>query len=170
MNSLNAVRLLGRSTAPDRDLYLAHVNRLSDWPAELAEPKSHFVVFLAMDAKGAGADEIAGLARKLVAQGMVYLCAWGPDCERVHDIFDEVRDEEESGEDAIVMTTWHADDDLDDALWDSLFNALPVDAFIDSCKAFVAVIVDHAEWADEVAAALSDVDQFNHRVLAREGT
>lgn len=162
--------LLGRSTTHlERDVYLARLKHLSDWPAELAEPKPHFVVFLAMDATEASSEEIANAARKLLSQGMVYVCVWGPDCERVHDTFDRVAVETGHIDDATLMSSWHSDEDLEDALWSSLFTAVPGDAFIDSCKALVAVVVGKMNWADDIAAALSDVDQFNHRVLAREG-
>lgn len=162
---MNEARLLGRSTAPDRDLYLARTSRLSDWPAELAEPNPHFVVFLAMDARAATEDEIAGMAQKLLAQGMAYLCAWGADSERVHDIFDGVRDDHRPSDGTVVMTTWHADESLGDALWFALYTTLPDDAFADSCKSMLAVVVDNDELADEIAAALSDVDEFNRRTL-----
>jgi hypothetical protein len=42
----------------------------------------------------------------------------GPDCERVHDIIDEVivnRNPGETDED-VIMTTWHDDEALNEAL------------------------------------------------------
>ena len=52
--------------------------------------------------------------------GMVYFCAWGPGCERFHDIVDEVVVEDQMGERIFVgnnesdtiMTTWHDDEPL----------------------------------------------------------
>ena len=33
---------------------------------------------------------IPGLIQKLIDQGAAYFCLWGPDCERMHDLIDEV--------------------------------------------------------------------------------
>jgi hypothetical protein len=53
-----------------------------------------------------------------------YFCSWGPDCERFHDIVDEVLMEDDVGEQKfagpnsidVIMTTWHAKDSLEDAI------------------------------------------------------
>jgi len=44
---------------------------------------------LAWDARAASVDEISRVARWLLNAGAVYVCVWGPHCERVHDILDE---------------------------------------------------------------------------------
>jgi hypothetical protein len=166
MSSLSP-QLTGTSTAPDRDLYMARLDDVEHWPDEIDEPKPHFVVFLAMDASAVEANRIATFANNLLAQGMVYLCAWGPDCERVHDVVDAERPEDET-DDAFLMTTWHAREKLDDALWFALFSTVPAEDYIDTCRAAVAIVVDHPEWADRIEPLLAEVDRFNHEVLSRE--
>ena len=62
--------------------------------------------------------EISDIANWALDQGAVYVCVWGPDCERVHDIIDEVivnRNPGETDED-VIMTTWHDDEALNEAL------------------------------------------------------
>ena len=62
--------------------------------------------------------QIAGFVDALLGAGLVYLCAWGPRCERVHDPADRtlVRRESKTGLKCPMMA-WHADEELDDALW-----------------------------------------------------
>ena len=160
--------LLGRSTAPDRDLYLARLDDVQHWPETIDEPKPHFVVFLAMDASAVEANRLATFSRKLIAQGMVYLCVWGPDCERVHDVFDAESIERGETDEDFLMTTSHDDEELDDALWFALFSTLPSEDYIETCGALIAVVVDDAEWGEHVETSLADVNRFNDEVLARE--
>jgi hypothetical protein len=111
---------------------------------------------------------------KLLAQGAVYVCAWGPACERVHDCFDyAIVDMELSGamseeEDALVMTTWHTDEDLDNVLWEALYASLPSDRYLDECRAVLAVSVGPRDWADRIRARFADVRALEDDVFARD--
>jgi hypothetical protein len=164
----SGLRLLGRGGVDDRSLYLAHIDDLDQWPLDLDKPQAHFVVLLVMDASSVERDRIASLARKLMDQGMVYLHAWGSDSRRVHGIFDEVEEDRGvSTDDAFVVTDDHEGDDLDDALWDAVM-APPTDAYIDSCRAVVAIVVDQSEWKDRVKRAFEDFDSFNEEILDRD--
>lgn len=57
----------------------------------------------------------------LVRGGCLYMSAWGHDCESWHDRVDRANlsafDFGEIPDDAFVMTTWHADEPLTEALW-----------------------------------------------------
>jgi hypothetical protein len=122
-----------------------------------------------MDAAHVDRDRIAALGKKLIDQGMVYLCTWGPGCNRVHDIFDEVEIERDvSTDDAFLMTTWHEDEGLDDALWFAVVTALPAEGYIETCRAVLAIVVDKPEWSNRVETALTDFERFNNEILARE--
>src|SRR5687767_7300718 len=72
----------------ERDLYVLDLGAADDFPARLMLPSSNFACLLAWDARAASDAEIATLARKLLDAGAAYVCTWGPDCERVHDIID----------------------------------------------------------------------------------
>jgi hypothetical protein len=163
----NQPQLLGRGGL-ERELYLANIQTLDGWPVLLESPQPHFVALLAMDARSVDRDEIGALAKKLIDQGMVYLCAWGPDCKRVHDVFDVAKAGRVETDDAFVLTDWFEEEDLDDALWDAVF-APPAEAYIDTCRAVVAIVVDQPGWSERVEAALGDFQSFNERVLARDG-
>jgi hypothetical protein len=80
-------------------------------------PAKPLAFFIAADSSQLSADDIGGFAEKLLNQGLRYLCAWGPDYERVHDIFDEMY--VGNGTEPYkfeLMTTWHAADSFGDAL------------------------------------------------------
>jgi hypothetical protein len=88
-----------------------------------------FVCLLAMDATEVPAAEIGSLCVRLLDAGCAYLCTWGPDCARVHDVMDEevVGCNPPVTDRGCVMTTWHPDDSLADAL-DFLLNSAQPDA------------------------------------------
>jgi hypothetical protein len=89
--------------------------------------------------------------------GAVYICSWGPDCERVHDIIDE----EEVGPDptvttdSVVMTTWHADESLADTLHFVLSFTVPDDAYAEGCGSTLAIAIGSAQWTTEIRDAFS---------------
>jgi hypothetical protein len=168
VNSLVHPQLVGRTKAPDREVYVAWVRDAGDWPAEIDDPQPHFVVVLAMDASAVESDRISSFANRLIAQGMVYLCAWGPDCKRVHDIVDDLRSERPETDDAFVATDWFEDEDLDEALWCAVFSAYPSEDYMESCGAVLAIVVDNPEWRRHVEARLIDMDHFNDEMLAQE--
>lgn len=64
----------------------------------------------------------------LVRAGCRYMMAWGKDCSAWDDSVDlavlEKFDFGEIPQDDFVMTTWHADDTLDEAFWFSQFCAM----------------------------------------------
>jgi hypothetical protein len=78
----------------------------------------YFTLLLACDASVlSDGDMICGV-EPLVKRGLVYLSAWGQDCERVHDLVDQIvvrADLEGVEEDDLLMTTWHTDEPLEDA-------------------------------------------------------
>ena len=59
------------------------------WPSALVIPSMRFRLFVAADVMGVAVDVIGEFAHSALTRGMVYFCAWGPDCERFHDIVDE---------------------------------------------------------------------------------
>ncbi len=60
-------------------------------------------------------------ARWLVDGGCLYAVAWGKECEKWHDAVDwavlETFDYGDIPDDKFVMTTWHTDEPLSEALW-----------------------------------------------------
>ena len=71
-----------------------------------------------MDATALAAAELGEFCRHLLRSGCAYLCTWGPDCERVHDVMDQAVVGENPPDTYLgcVMTTWHEKESLIDAL------------------------------------------------------
>lgn len=113
----------------------------------------------------------ARVAESFVSKGLIWICAWGPDCERVHDIFDEV-DCGDVGEgnrlakragaevELMLMSTWHHDDTLEDAAWFFLNGAFPRDWEL-SGTSYIAVTVGNPDWAATIESILADIPAFN---------
>ena len=139
-------------------------DRPANIPAVVSAPGPHFVCLLAWDARGAADAEVAVLADRLLQAGCVFAVCWGPDCERVHDIFDAA-DLDRRPDGPWAMTTWHTDDPLAEAVWFALFVAWPDAAFEDTCGSVVGVSVGSPRWAAEMRAAFTAPGEFGARHL-----
>ena len=125
---MSAPRLVGRAYGY-RDLYLAVLDDVRDWPAAIAEPQPGFVVLTALDTRERSTDEVREFAGKLLDQGCCYACSWGPDADRMDVSFDlEFIHREEAGKLTVgfVMTSAHTDS-LDEAIWFAVFAAFPAE-------------------------------------------
>ncbi len=132
------------------------------WPSELRISSKRFRLFVAADASRASVKVLSAFAQAALKRGMVYFCAWGPDCQRFEDIVDEdvVGDELDEKlyvgptQDDVIMTTSHKTDTLDHAL-DFFVNwAIPTDGFATDSDCWVAVAVDNPEWAKSIRQRL----------------
>lgn len=126
------------------------------WPEDFRIPSKRFRLFVAADVTLLKVGEISGFAHDALKSGMVYFCAWGADCERFHDIVDETAVEDSLGEgrfvgsqpNDIIMTTWHADEALEDALDFFIDLAHPTEGFAGGSESWVALVINNSEWAD----------------------
>ena len=111
-------RFLGCHADTNRNVFLLSFDSLSPVPAIPKFGGKHFTCFCAMDATASATADLEKLCRSLLRTGCAYLCAWGPDCERVHDIMDELVVGEQPPQTYVgcMMTTGHANDPLNDAL------------------------------------------------------
>ena len=147
----------GKMKGQDRFLLSATVSGPKDFSSPVNIHSKHWVLFIAMDARLMSVDEISNIANWALDQGAVYVCVWGPDCEQVHDIIDEVlvdRNPDPTDED-VIMTTWHDDETLEEALWFAVNSAFPAGAYTETCKTLVAVAVGSEDWGSEIAKKLS---------------
>jgi hypothetical protein len=140
------------------------VIRLPDlkWPESLRLRKKRFRLFIAADSRGSSTDAVSQFVSGALQQGMVYCCLWGPGCERFHDIVDDVVAEDGRNEcrfvgpgpgDAI-MTTWHSDESLEQALEFFATSALPTEGFRRDSDYWLIACVINAEWARTAARVL----------------
>jgi hypothetical protein len=127
-----------------------------------AQADSYFLLLLALDAESVPRAELRHFTKMVLASGLIYLCAWGPGCEFVHDWFDEeivyqevvTGEREESDLDTLVMTTWHNNQSLEEAAEYFRVVAEPADGYA-SCDLWLAAAVGHPDWATRLRAALS---------------
>jgi hypothetical protein len=99
---------------------------------------------------------------------MVYFCSWGSDCARFHDIVDDVllgddlSEQKFSGPKTgdVVMTTWHADETLEEALDFFTTCAVPTDGFAPDSDFRLVVCVGNPDWAAQATKFLRSAEFF----------
>jgi hypothetical protein len=152
---------LGREEPTERELFFASASDFAALPDSFQLSGKYFVAFLAVDASAIEANAITKLAEQLLQSGCVYFCAWGPDCERVHDLFDSMC----SFTEPVIMTTWHEKDSLDEALWFFLTTAWPDDAYSDNCKSSLAIVVGNSDLETQILQKLSNRQMLKNAAL-----
>lgn len=164
------MEILGEGTDDNgwhRQLCLATADGFDGWSsgltaASLLREEDRFALLLVGDAIGVDAAVIGDLADWCITHGLFWMSVWGPDCERVHDIFDEeevmlaLDTPVELRDGGDVMTSWHDDETLSEAFeffWTSSFAA---DDRIWGPKHIVLVVGSRA-WADEVRSLAANL-------------
>jgi hypothetical protein len=81
----------------------------------------------------------------------------------VHDCFDdailerELDGSPEDTSDATIMTTWHSDELLSEALWFFVNSAFPSQAFEKTCREWVVASVDNSGWEEAVRNGVAEM-------------
>ena len=143
---------LQQRTDATRRFCVGRVPRLQDVALILECLSPHYCLFLALDASLIYDEEVRRTAKLLLDRGIAYFCVWGPDCERVHDLFDLERLPQEP-RDRVVMTTWHSKESLSKALWFFEHCAEPTEGFAADCGDWVALSIESMSWAEQIRAA-----------------
>jgi hypothetical protein len=120
----------------------------------------HFVAFLAADFTGIEHAAIADLGARLVSHGCVYFCIWGPDCQRAHDIIDESC----TAIEPVIMTTWHSDESLNQALWFFAFPATPEETYVNAGTGKVAICIGNDNWYASIQDRLLNLEKLDYDV------
>jgi len=145
-----------------RSLIVYGINDLDQLPGIIESPSRYFVAMLIWDAATVDATAITKLARKLIDSGCAYVCCWGDDCERVHDLFDSewISNGFDPASDDTIMTTWHTNDSLDDFIHYSLAHTQPTDKYQPECRTVVAIVFDNSARLDKIKCIFSDTARF----------
>jgi hypothetical protein len=144
---------------PARTVFLCPAESIGDLPEKIKASSAYFGLLIAMDASGIKKQEILEAGAILAEKGLAYLCAWGPDCERVHDLFDaavEKKNGELTGDD-VVMTTWHVNETLIEAMWFFLHGAFPTQFFQANCLCWIIAPIRNSRWEQEVRSKIREV-------------
>jgi hypothetical protein len=125
-------------------------------------------LLVAADTEGSTVDVISNFAEAALIRGMTYFCAWGAGCSRFHDIVDEVIVGDElgaqrfapPGSEDVVMTTWHNDQSLEEALDFFTTCAFPTDGYAENSGYRVVICLANSEWASIARNFLRETDFF----------
>jgi len=159
---------IGFDALTERDLFFLALARPADLPrVELTS--QHFACFIAWDSEPASAEEISSLVEPLINAGAAYFCTWGKGCQRVHDIVDEIDAYPydtvgATDEDSVIMTTWHENESLEDALYFFLTATSPAVYFEATFKSSLAISVGSQEWASAIRYIMADTEAFRKRI------
>lgn len=130
-----------------RNIFLISVSSIKEFDiTRLAQNSKYFTLFIA-NSEEVIIEEYSKKAKKLIESGLIYLCAWGEECEKIHDIFDEenvimeINQEIETDNDNVIMTTWHQDESLKEALYFFLMDTSPTEKYYSECKTSLVVII-----------------------------
>jgi len=151
----------------ERELIQISVDDLSEiFPLPKRE-NTNFALLLVMDGREETVGDLDNIPKRLIEEGLVYLCTWGKDCARIHDIFDKaaIQKETESKKELTIMTTWHNDESIDETLWYFLYNTLPDEEYYEICKTAYIVSVANDEWKKQLENGLSDIKALVKRVV-----
>lgn len=154
-----------------RRLFLLEIDRAEDLEDIEFHFERHSAVILAWNAADATPELLSFVASTLLDRGAVSISCWGEDCERVHRSLAEtiVGTDDTSPYSASTMTTWHARESFDEALWYALFVAQPTDQFDRSCRDSLVLVIDQPDHATRARDALRDPQKFSESVLGRVG-
>jgi hypothetical protein len=139
------------AASASRTVWSGEAGSVAELARDLRPPTSRFVLFIAADALGPGDSEMHSAATNLLQAGASYVCCWGPGCERLHDAFDTAAlPFQAASDDDVIMTTWHDDESLEEAVWFAVHNAWPTPAYERDTRAVVAVAVGAPQWASRI--------------------
>jgi hypothetical protein len=162
---VNELVHVGYDSVEGRQLYVLEV--AAGHMENFQSPAERFGCFLLADATRLTDHTIRGLARALLDAGAAYFATWGPDCERVHDLIDAERPRDEPSDNDVVMTTWLADVDLDRAIWESVYVAMPAGRYAQGCNALVAIVVDNPAAAAQIRRRYGDLKRLRADVESK---
>lgn len=130
-----------------RRLVSLTIPEFSALPDQLTLPSPHFVCLLCSDARGVPSRTIIDAATALLDRGLVYLCAWGPDSERVRNLFETAALVWNSH---VAVLTVHLYEDLDDAVEYFLDIAFPAMDYAATCQTGLALNIGMPDVANQI--------------------
>ena len=102
-----------------------------------------FVLFVVEDLPASATrSPLSEAAHHLLDTGAVYVCAWGPRCRAIEDVFDWAAiDRDPDGRRPIIMTTSHAEESLEEAFDFAISFAQPADEYAESCRRVIGIFI-----------------------------
>lgn len=152
----------------DSPLFAYHLHDASEALPELSFDTPHFLCLIGGDFTKIPPRDLVRLVSELLNRGACYFLCWGRGCETAHDLIDDmlIGDERFASEETDIMTTWHSDQSIDDALFYLLCAAWPAEGYTDQPSARFSLLINEADAFDSVSAALEAPAEFIARTSA----
>jgi hypothetical protein len=158
------IEKLKRKDNFERDIILISISNIEEFDFKaLPQLSRYFTLFIANN-KEVITEKYSTKADELIKSGLVYLCTWGNDCERIHDIVDEeivsleIEQTRNVNDDNVIMTTWHNKESLKDALWFFLKNTMPTEKYYNECKSALVLIIGNSIEINNIKLYLENQD------------
>ena len=169
---MTVITKVGFDPLTERELYSLSIDRLDEIPESINLSSEHFACFIAWDSESTSVDEISKLVEVLIKNGGAYFCSWGNDCQRVHDIIDGIDaypyNNIGSPEDSVIMTSWHENESIDEALYYFLTFTSPDEFYESSMNSSLAISIGSKEWSNVIDSALMNPTIFRENIEAKE--
>jgi hypothetical protein len=152
------VSMIFERPKPPRNLFLCETDRIENLPLLMRDSSTRYCLLLLIDARPIESENLSRIASRLTGSGLVCFCAWGPDCKRVHDLFDEGAMEANlalTGDD-VIMTTWHAEESLGETLWDFVHSTFPTEGLEIGCNDWIVACIGNEVWSREIRRIAHD--------------
>jgi len=170
MSKLEYFGQFNREDPDSGHLYLLEIPSVSSLPRQIELPSKYFICFIVSNSNQDGDEVLSQVARKLLSNGAIGFCTFGDDCERFHDLIDEqvrVMKLENSSDEKIILTTWHASEPFEDALWYFLHTTTPSEAYATECNCWLLVSIGNHAFKKEIREAFQDPEKFMKKVLSK---
>jgi len=146
----------------EREIILISISDIKEFDLKaLPQLSKYFTLFIANNEKVI-INDYSHKAREIIKSGLAYLCAWGNECEKIHDIFDEedvmleLDEANDSNDDNVIMTTWHKEESLKEALWFFLMNTSPTEKYYSECKNSLVLLIGDSIESDNIKIYLEN--------------
>ena len=157
----------GKDPTNERRLFTLALER-AELNENLSLATKHFACLIAWDSEETKDEDISVFLRRIIDSGAAYICSWGKGCEKVHDLADEIDIEMNPDSDNVIMTTWHSEESLSEAIWFLLNSTWPDTYAEKTLGSTIAISVGNSSFAKEIRNAFSDPVKFNQASLAND--
>lgn len=117
-----------------RDVFVITLASAEEWPDPTPWSSEGFGLLVLAER----VVDVAALASQAVARGVAVVCAWGPGCSMIEDVFDDaiVEANPTETENDVVLTTSHEGESLEEAIEFFLDVILPAKDRAGACRAW----------------------------------
>ena len=151
-----SMEYIGLAKGNGKAVFLISARKIEELAGQLQLPCPRFVLLLMQDATNRN-EQLPETLGQLLDAGCVAFCAWGPECEQVHDIMDDViiaRDLDRQA--ATILTTWHDDEPFDETLDYAVMWPALDDNYADGCDAVIVANIGGVTDPDELHRMLHE--------------